>query len=127
MTLVDTSVWIDHILRADPRMEKLLEDGEVITHPLVIAEIALGSLPRRAKNLSDLAKLPSIAEVATDAVVAAIDAREFYARGIGAVDAHLLCAVMQDKSVILWTRDKRLRSVAEELGVQCEAERSSEQ
>lgn len=127
MTLVDTSVWIDHILRANPRMEKLLEDGEVITHPLVIAEIALGSLPRRAKNLSDLAKLPSIAEVSTDAVVAAIDAREFYARGIGAVDAHLLCAVMQDKNVILWTRDKRLRSVAEELGVQCEAERSSEQ
>lgn len=127
MTLVDTSVWIDHILRTVPRMSELLEAREVVTHPLVIAEIALGSLPRRAQSLSDLAKLPCISEVSTEAVVAAIDARKFYARGIGAVDAHLLCAVMQDESVILWTRDKRLRRVAEELGVHCEDEGSSEQ
>lgn len=126
MTLVDTSVWIDHILRTDPRMDKLLEDGEVMTHPLVIAEIALGSLPRRAQHLSDLAKLPSIQEVSTEAVVTAIDALNVYSRGIGAVDAHLLCAVMEDTSVILWTRDKRLRSVAVELGVQCEDEGGGE-
>lgn len=126
MTLVDTSVWIDHLARPDPRMVKLLADDEVVTHPLVIAEIALGSLRQRAERLSDLARLPALSEVSSDVVVTAIDAWKLHSRGIGAVDAHLLCAVMRAESVILWTRDKRLRAVAEELGVQCEDEGSRE-
>ena len=38
-------------------------------------------------------------------------------RGIGYVDAHLLGAVLVDGSATLWTKDRRLRGVAEELGV----------
>lgn len=124
MTLVDTSVWIDHIARPDPRMVKLLADGEVVTHPLDIAEVALGSLRQRAERLSDLATLPSLSGVSSEVVVRAIDSWKLYSRGIGAVDAHLLCTVMRAESVILWTRDKRLRAVADELGVQCEYEGS---
>lgn len=126
MTLVDTSVWIDHIARPDPRMVKLLADDQVVTHPLVIAEIALGSLRQRAERLSDLARLPSLSEVSTEVVLTAIETWKLYSRGIGAVDAHLLCAVMRAESVILWTRDERLRAVAAELGVQCEDEGSRE-
>lgn len=126
MTLVDTSVWIDHIARPDPRMIKLLADGEVVTHPLDIAEVALGSLRQRAERLSDLATLPSLSGVSSEVVVRAIDSWKLYSRGIGAVDAHLLCVVMRAESVILWTRDKRLRAVADELGVQCEYEGSRE-
>jgi predicted nucleic acid-binding protein len=38
-------------------------------------------------------------------------------RGIGYVDAHLLAAVAIDAPARLWTRDKRLRAIAEELGL----------
>ena len=38
-------------------------------------------------------------------------------RGIGYVDAHLIASVLRDGSVTLWTRDRRLAQIAEELGV----------
>ena len=38
-------------------------------------------------------------------------------RGIGFVDAHLLCAVLNRNGTVLWTRDRRLEELAQELGV----------
>lgn len=38
-------------------------------------------------------------------------------RGLGFVDVHLLGAVLRQPGARLWTRDRRLRAVAEELGV----------
>ena len=40
MTLVDTSVWIDHLRRGDAELAALLEEGMVLVHPFVIGEIA---------------------------------------------------------------------------------------
>ena len=119
MTLVDTNVWIDHIASPDLRMDRLLDEREVVTHRLVIAELALGSLPQRAKRLRELADLPLLSEVSTADVLTAIDAWNLYACGIGAVDAHLLCSLIRAKGVILWTRDQRLRRAALALGVRC--------
>lgn len=116
MTLVDTSVWIDHSLRTVTRMSHLVEAGEVVTHPSVIAEIALDSLPRRPRHGSDVAKPPSRIEVPTNAGVTATDPLRVYARRTGDDGADLICAVMQGESVILWTGDERLRSVVGELG-----------
>jgi predicted nucleic acid-binding protein len=43
--LVDASVWVDH-LRADNHMlVRLLENGQVLAHPLVIGELVLGNYP----------------------------------------------------------------------------------
>ena len=38
-------------------------------------------------------------------------------QGIGHVDVHLLAAVRLGDGTILWTRDKRLRAIAERLGL----------
>jgi hypothetical protein len=46
-----------------------------------------------------------------------IEARRLYNLGIGLTDAHLIASVFADSPTLLWTRDKRLRRVAENLGV----------
>jgi hypothetical protein len=38
-------------------------------------------------------------------------------RGIGLVDAHLIASIFLHPSTLLWTKDKRLRGIAEELGI----------
>ena len=51
MILVDTSVWIDHLRRGTPLLVKLLEQNRVIMHPMVLGELACGSLKNRRQLL----------------------------------------------------------------------------
>jgi hypothetical protein len=46
-----------------------------------------------------------------------IECRRLMGRGIGYIDAHLLAAVSLTAPARLWTRDKRLAGVAEDLGL----------
>jgi predicted nucleic acid-binding protein len=45
-----------------------------------------------------------------------IEARRLYNLGIGLTDAHF-ASVLIDAPTLLWTKDKRLRQVAEPLGI----------
>jgi len=47
----------------------------------------------------------------------AIETRRLYEQGVGLVDAHLIAAVFISAPTLLWTRDKRLRQVAEKLAI----------
>ncbi len=117
MILVDTSVWIDHLRVDNAVLKRLLSAGHVLTHPFVIGELALGEMRQREIILAALSDLPR-AEPATDAEVLAFINREaLFGRGIGYVDVHLLAAVRLTAGAELWTRDGRLRRVAEELGL----------
>jgi len=49
-------------------------------------------------------------------LVLMIAARRLYNLGIGLTDAHLIASVLIDAPTLLWTKDKRLRQVAEPLG-----------
>lgn len=51
-----------------------------------------------------------------------VEAHRMWGRGLSAVDAHLIGSVLLIPTAQLWTRDKRLRSVAGELGVALAAE-----
>jgi predicted nucleic acid-binding protein len=115
--LVDTSVWIEHLRAADERLTALLEDGEVIGHPFVLGELALGNLRRRDTFLSDLRDLPQATVAEDEDVVHLIDRQQLYGRGIGYVDAHLLAAARLTAGSKLWTRDRRLQAVAAQLGL----------
>ena len=117
MILVDTSVWIDHLRADNALLAGLLNSGRVLTHPFVIGELALGHMRQRDVVLASLLDLPR-AVVATDAeVLRFIDRQALFGRGIGYVDIHLLAAVRLTAGAELWTKDARLRHVAEELAV----------
>jgi len=60
MTLVDTSVWMEHLRRGNARLGELLERGLVLIHPFIIGELACGVLKERQRVLSDLETLPSV-------------------------------------------------------------------
>jgi predicted nucleic acid-binding protein len=115
--LVDTSVWINHLRAGDERLTGLLDAGEVLGHPFVTGEIALGNLPQRGLTLRMLRRLPQ-ADVASDQeVLDLIERQALFGRGIGYIDAHLLAAARLTTNAQLWTADRRLQSVAAELGL----------
>jgi predicted nucleic acid-binding protein len=117
LILVDTSVWVDHLRTSDTALATLLEAAAVLAHPFVIGELALGNLRQREIVLNALSDLPR-ASVATDAeVLHFIDRHALSGRGIGYVDAHLLAAVRLTDAAELWTKDKRLRGIAAQLGL----------
>ena len=116
MTLVDTSVWVDHLRRGDTVLRAALEVGEVAIHPFVIGELACSSLRRRADILRLLAALPHARVATHDEAMALIDTHALGGAGIGWVDVHLLAASLLSR-VRLWTRDRRLQAVADRLGV----------
>ncbi len=117
MILVDTSVWIDHLRSPEPKLQTLLEDDEVITHPLVRLELALGSIAGRKKMLNDLSLLAQATVVGTDELFALVELRRLYRKGIGITDLHLIASALLDRSILIWTRDRRLGDIADELGI----------
>jgi predicted nucleic acid-binding protein len=117
LILADTSIWIDHLRYENKEMRKHLSRGEIVIHPFIIAELALGSLQERAKTLALLDLLPQVRVAQLNEVRLMIEARRLYNRGIGLIDAHLIASVFINPSTLLWTRDKQLRKVAEGFGV----------
>lgn len=116
MILVDASIWIAHLRRADARLSDFLGRGLAASHPHVIGELALGSIPRRRDFLASLAKLPQPPVASHEEVLVLIEAESLSGRGIGYTDAHLLASAKLGAAQ-LWTADRRLRAVAEELGL----------
>lgn len=112
MILADTSVWIDHLRKGDPVLDGLLNNGQVLTHPFVICELALGVLRQRKIVMNALQNLPQATIATNDEVLGMIDSWGLHGDGIGYVDAHLLAAVALTPGTVLWTRDKRLRTTA---------------
>jgi predicted nucleic acid-binding protein len=115
--LVDTSVWIEHIRHADGALEALLGAGQVLVHPFVLGELALGHLRSREVILRELRDLPQAAVATRDEVLHLIERRRLFGTGIGYVDVHLLAAARLMGHAVVWTHDQRLLAVAEKLGL----------
>lgn len=117
MILVDTSIWVDHLNAGDKELASLLEQDSVVTHPFIIAEIALGSLRNRVAVLEALKNLPSAAVATHEEAMAFIDRHALAGIGVGYVDVHLLASVLLTGGCRLWARDKRLANAAFKLGL----------
>lgn len=117
MILVDTSVWVDHLRRADTELTDALERGAVVMHPFVVGELACGNLSDREEFLELLQDLPAAVVADSGEVLGFIERHGLYGKGIGYVDVHLLASVALTDGSKLWTRDKRLRSVAQGLAL----------
>lgn len=115
MILVDTSVWIDHLRHGNVELTRLLNAGQVLTHRLVIGELALGNLQNRNVVLNSLQNLPQVTSASDEEVLYFIENNSLFGKGVGYIDAHLLAAVRLSPDALLWTRDKRL--LAESIGL----------
>jgi predicted nucleic acid-binding protein len=113
--LVDTSIWIDHLRSGNRRLRVRLDQGDVLCHPLVLGEVACGSLRHREEVLALLGQLPKAVVAEHSEVLEFLNLRRLYGKGIGWIDLHLLASVQLSRAS-LWTADSRLEKVAAELG-----------
>lgn len=120
MILVDTSVWVDHLRIGNSMLVDNLRSGNVLCHPLIIAELALGTLKSRGQVLSLLDDLPKAPDVTVEENRILIKSRKLHGRGIGVVDLNLLASCLLAPGTTLWTGDRRLNAVAVEVGVPVE-------
>ena len=114
--LVDTSVWINHFRRANRVLSAALERGDVECHDFIIGELACGTLSQRADVLTLMHTLPRVTRVTHTETLALLDERRLWGRGLGWIDVSLLAAAFLAPTT-LWTHDRPLRKVAEDLGV----------
>ena len=117
MILASTSVWAGHLRCGDPELTRRLEAGQVLSHPLVIGELAMSALRRRDAVLGALRALPG-AIVASDLEVFDFIEREtLHGLGLSYVDAHLLASVRLTPYARLWTHDPKVEDLALRLRV----------
>ena len=117
MILADTSIWVDHLRNRNPEMEERLIRGQIVMHPFIVAEIALGSLRNRRKRLDDMDALLEVRVAQLNEVRHMIEAHALYSKGIGLTDAHLIASCLLTPGTQLWTRDRNLEKVAKALGI----------
>jgi predicted nucleic acid-binding protein len=117
MILADTSIWIDYLRQGEPLLTEQLSFGKVLMHGMVLGELAMGNFKNRQLLLKRWSALPFI-QSATDAqVLQFLETRQLMGKGIGWVDLHLVTAVSLSGNTQLWTRDKRLKTIAETLNL----------
>ena len=116
MTLVDTSVWIDHLRTGNRALVSLLHGEQVLTHPFVIGELACGRMRDRQRILGLLGTLPGARVAGHDEVLAFVERHRLFGRGIGWIDAHLLASARLSHAGLI-TLDRRLSSVAGVMGI----------
>jgi predicted nucleic acid-binding protein len=117
MILADTSVWVDHFRKRDAALYQQLQRNNISIHPFIVTELVLGNVPDRRNTIASLDRLPVVKVAQLNEVRRLIEAHSLFHRGIGFVDAHLIASTLITAHVVLWSRDKHLRDVAETLGL----------
>ena len=117
MILVDTSIWVDHLRRTNGDLVEWLGANQVLGHPWVIGELALGQMANRVEVLGLLSRLPQATVASTSELLLFIEREALAGPGIGYVDAQLLASARLTSGSRLTTADKRLAAAAERLGV----------
>jgi len=115
--LVDSSIWIDHLRHTDEVLVDLLDREQVLVHPFVIGELAMGHLPSRHAILEDLRDLRHAIVADHEEVLRFVAEEPLFGLGLGYVDAHLLASARLTPGATLWTRDRRLAAAAERLSL----------
>jgi predicted nucleic acid-binding protein len=116
--LVDTSIWSRHLRSESSHLVALLKSESVVVHPFVVAELSLHSWPDRMTVLATLDDMPTATVASLEEVRELIEIRSLYDKGLGLIDAHLLCAtILSPVPTELWTADNNLADAANSLGI----------
>ena len=116
---MDTSIWIRFLAGAEPyasKLDRLLSDEQVLGHDFVYGELLIGDRGARPKLLTEYKVMRQAALVAHSEVVEFVRHHKITGRGIGWIDAHLLASAIVASSK-LWTADRPLAAVAQDIGV----------
>ena len=114
MVLVDTSVWVSHLRQANKRLQALLLEGKVLSHPFIIGELACGRLHKREEILRLMDALPTAVLAQHEEILCLIEEKHLMGRGLGCVDVHLIASALLT-GVQIWTLDKVLKNVFDEM------------
>ena len=117
MILTDTSIWIDYLRQGEPLLTDQLSRGQVLMHGMVLGELAMGNFKNRQLLLKRWGALPFIQSAMDAQILQFLETYQLMGRGIGWVDLHLVAAVSLSVNAQLWTRDKRLKTIAETLNL----------
>lgn len=123
MVIVDTSIWVDSMRSGDDRLSDWMAADLLLQHPLVTAEISMGSFPTQAARSRTIDLLESFEQIEIadmQAFHSFVAEHCLYGTGIGFADAHLLHACLANPGSRIVTRDKRLAEQAERIGLACE-------
>jgi predicted nucleic acid-binding protein len=116
--LIDTSVWIDHFRRRNGILVELIELDQVLSHPMVVGELACGTPPDpRETTLGDIDLLLQAQRATPNEVREFIEREKLFGLGCGLVDLTLLLSTKITPGALLWTLDKRLAELANRFGI----------
>ena len=117
MILADTSVWIDNFRSPNPELLRHAQNRQLLMHPLVVGELAMGTLAQREAVILDLSRIVRPHIATNRETMTLIESERLWGIGLGYIDASLLASTLLTESCQLWTRDRRMHEVAERLGV----------
>lgn len=95
----------------------LLNQRRIWRHPVVMGEIAVGSIDSRDKVLRSMIAIFEAKIARHSYVLAMINEKRLYGRGVGYNDCQLIASAIITDDTTLWTRDKRMSAVIRELGI----------
>lgn len=117
--LVDTSVWVDHFRSSNHELVHLIGLDLILTHPMVIVELACGTPPSpRAQTLGNLSLLRPCQQASLSEVMELIERESLFGLGCGLVDISLLASTLITPAARLWTLDRRLADLARRFDVE---------
>jgi len=112
LVLVDTSVWVQHFRTSLADLTSMVRRGELVTHSVVIGELAVGNMRQRTQTLADLRALTRLTEASPEYTLDLIERQALFGLGLSWGDVQLLAACEAHK-LQLWTLDRRLHVAAQ--------------
>ena len=101
-TLVDTSVWADHVVKPVKELNALLEaDDAVLTHPFIFGELYIGRFKGQNEVLANLATLTAAVMADESEVLQLVGHYRLRGAGLSWIDCHLLASAKLSKANLL--------------------------
>ena len=116
--LADSSIWVAHFRKSNGLLRSLLATDQVLSHPLIVLELACGTPPApRERTLDALKKLKQSVVATSGETLELIERERLQDLGCGAVDMSLLASALLTPDTLLWTHDRNLNALCTRLGV----------
>lgn len=116
MVLVDTSVWVSHLRHGNPKLQEMLQESQVVSHPFIIGELACGNISNRTEIISLIQSLPMLDVIEHEELLLFIEHNRMMGTGLGLVDIYLMASAIL-AGIPLWTQDKKFKRTCSRLSI----------